>query len=151
MVSADDSRGIQEALTTAASVLTRIGASLPLTNDEDPKSSPYDLDGWLDDFAVADWDTIFSQAGILFTSVGSVDWTTIGDPFTDPYGDTTNLPACSANQDTECRSCPSDLNDERPQECPAATASCGDAERPAGDVDMNCALTLPMSGFFNDS
>ena len=91
VVSADDSRGIQEALTTAASVLTRIGASLPLTNDEDPNSSPYDLDGWLDDFAVADWDTIFSQAGILFTSVGSVDWTTIGDPFTDPYGATTNL------------------------------------------------------------
>ena len=85
MISADDSRGVNEALSTAASVLTQIGASLPVTNDEDPNSSPYDLDGWLDDFALADFDTIFSQAGVLFTSLSSVDWATIGDPFTDSY------------------------------------------------------------------
>lgn len=63
-----------EDIRTIAAVLDEIGGTLPATNDEDPNSSPVDLDGWLDGLALADWQQIGQQAGILFESLARVPW-----------------------------------------------------------------------------
>jgi hypothetical protein len=77
IVSAEESGDIQTTCTNLAAALTEMAATFPTRNDEDPNSSWLDIDGWMDDFALTDWNFIGTQANILFTSMASVDWASV--------------------------------------------------------------------------
>ena len=73
IITPEDSRSMTQAMQAGATALSRIVSTLPRRNDEDPNSSPWDIDGWLDDFLVADWEHIASQASLYFTAWSSVN------------------------------------------------------------------------------
>ena len=86
-IPADDAGEISQALGQVASALSRIAAELPSRNDEDPNSSPWDVDGWLDDFAVADWEHLGSEGQLLSDSLASIDWISFRNTYDPPDDD----------------------------------------------------------------